>query len=184
MIAGVLILIKRPRTCPLLLLSYFIAELVLKLLFVIHADNHSMHALRIAARYISLVAAGAGFCTILLMPFRPSSSITADISAVGQQPESALRSPEDDLRLWQFLSVYWMAPLIKIAKIRQLNESDVWFLPFEFQHQILNERFRQLKGLVLRRLLQANGIDVLIITLIAIVQLLCGRFACYSYTGP
>lgn len=68
-----------------------------------------------------------------------------------------------------------MAPLISIGRKRQLQEEDVWFLGFEFQHRKLHEKFRRLKGSVVGRLLQANGIDVLIITTIAIVQMLCGR---------
>ncbi|KAK2758065.1 hypothetical protein FQN54_004472 [Arachnomyces sp. PD_36] len=172
-IASVSILIKHPRTCPVLLVPYFLSVFILKLLFVLNEDNYSIPVLRIVAVYVSLAAAGASCCVILLMPFRPSFANPADISPVGQQPDRGSRSPEDNLRLWQFLSVSWMAPLIKVGKERQLNESDVWFLPYQFQHQRLNERFRQLRGSVLRRLLRANGIDVLIISSIAIVQLVC-----------
>jgi hypothetical protein len=114
------------------------------------------------------------------MPFRPPSTISADISTYSQQPGDNYRSPEDNLRLWQFLSVSWMAPLLSVGRKRQLSESDVWLLPFEFRHKELNEKFRKLKGSVLYRLLQANGIDILIITLIATVQLICG-IVCYSF---
>ncbi|OAT07043.1 ATPase [Blastomyces gilchristii SLH14081] len=66
-----------------------------------------------------------------------------------------------------------MAPLIAAGKRRQLNEEDVWFLPFEFQHHRLHERFSRLKGSVLSRVLQANGIDLLILTLIWFVRTAC-----------
>ncbi|PGH27864.1 hypothetical protein AJ80_00414 [Polytolypa hystricis UAMH7299] len=172
-IVVILIVVKRPKTCPLLLLSYFVTVAVVKLLLATRDERASKPVLQTAADYISLVAAGAACCTIFHMPFREPSSVSPDISAVGQQPDCAFRSPEDSLRLWQFLTVSWMAPLISTGKRRQLNEPDVWFLPFEFQHKGLDERFGQLKGSVLGRLLQANGIDILIIALIGIVQLIC-----------
>ncbi|KAJ5174294.1 uncharacterized protein N7482_000171 [Penicillium canariense] len=96
-----------------------------------------------------------------------------DISAVGQPPCSDFRSPEDNLRLWQFLTVSWMAPLISLGRKRQLNEQDVWQLGFEFQHSRLHEKFRRIRGSVLRRVLKANGLDVLIISGIATVQMFC-----------
>ena len=61
-----------------------------------------------------------------------------------------------------------------IGKKRQLDEDDVWYLGFEFQHKRLHEKFRQLQGSVLSRLLQANGIDIFIISAISIVQMICG----------
>lgn len=80
------------------------------------------------------------------------------------------------MRLWQFLTVTWMAPLISIGRKRQLHEDDVWFLGFEFQHRRLHDKFRRLRGSAISRLLQANGIDIFTITVIAIVQMLCGKF--------
>jgi hypothetical protein len=146
---------------------------------VTDAGNSLTNVLQTAATYASLAASGAACCIMFLMPFRLPSAISADISTYSQQPGDDYRSPEDNLRLWQFLSVSWMAPLLSIGRKRQLNESDVWLLPFEFQHKGLNEKFHELKGSVLYRLLQANGIDILIITLIATVQMICG-IVCYS----
>jgi hypothetical protein len=73
-----------------------------------------------------------------------------------------------------------MAPLISIGRRRQIHETDVWFLGFEFQHQRLHEKFRQLKGSVLGRLLRANGIDVFITGTIALVKLICGMHQQYT----
>jgi hypothetical protein len=115
-----------------------------------------------------------GCAVTLIMPLRPASLPRIEISAVGQQPSSDFRSPEDNLKLWQFFSVSWMAPLMSIGKERKLEESDVWFLGFEFQHKRLHEKFRQLQGSVIGRLLKANGIDILIISTISIVQMICG----------
>jgi hypothetical protein len=131
------------------------------------------HKFQTISRYTAASAALMACFTILLMPFRKPSLPVIDISAVGQTPCSDFRSPEDNLRLWQFLTVSWMAPLISLGRKRQLNEPDVWLLGFEFQHSRLHERFRRLRGSVLRRVLQANGLDVLIISVIAIVQMIC-----------
>jgi hypothetical protein len=128
-----------------------------------------------AAHYVTFIAALSSNIVILVMPFRDPSLPIADISPVGGRPNSDSRSPEDSLRLWQFLSVSWVAPLISIGKKRQLNEEDVWYLGFEFQHKRLHENFRQLQGTVVRRLLQANGIDVFIIALTATVETFCGK---------
>lgn len=108
------------------------------------------------------------------MPLRSPFLPVFDIAAVGQEPSSDFRSPEDNLRLWQFLSVSWIAPLLSKGKKRQLNEDDVWLLGFEFKHRKLHDKFRLVRGSVINRLLQANGIDVLIIIIIATVQMLCG----------
>lgn len=154
------------------------AIVIIKLVLIKGTNSTSDHALEVGAHYTSLSAAGAACFTILLMPFREPHSVSSDVSIVGQKPDSTTRSPEDNLRLWQFLSVSWMAPLISIGKCRKLNEDDVWRLPFEFQHKRLDEKFRRLKGSVICRLLHANGIDICIITLIGVVQMICSMSIC------
>lgn len=131
--------------------------------------------LKIIARHISAAAALAAAATILLMPFRQPSLSCVDISSVGATPSSDFRSPEDNLRLWQFLTVSWMEPLISLGKKRQLNEPDVWYLGFEFQHRRLHEKFRQMKGSVLGRVVRANSVDIFIILAVAVVQMACGK---------
>ncbi|KAE8379852.1 ABC transporter [Aspergillus bertholletiae] len=170
-VAIVLIAIERPRSCPVSMLAFFAADLVLEIVFIINRDAYAVS--RIYAYYIAGSAAAAACATILFMPFRKPSLPRVDIGVVGQPPSSKFRSPEDNLRLWQFLTVSWMAPLMTAGKNKQLNEDDVWFLGFEFQHRRLHERFRQLRGSVISRVLQANGIDVLLIAGISTVQMLC-----------
>lgn len=140
------------------------------------ASSEASLDFKVVARYIAAAASAAASTAILLMPFRETSLPSVDISTVGQQPSSDFRTPEDNLRLWQFLTVSWMAPLISTGRNRQLNEDDVWLLGFDFQHSRLHEKFRRLRGSVLGRLLRANGIDVFIISTISIVQLLCGKY--------
>ncbi|KAL1967002.1 hypothetical protein VTN77DRAFT_3526 [Rasamsonia byssochlamydoides] len=169
--AALLIAIKRPRSCPTSMLAYFLAAFAVESTFVVNRD--ASEGLKAAAHYVAIGAAAAACLTLLLMPLREPSLPSSNIGPVGQPSSSDFRSPEDNLRLWQFLSVSWMAPLISIGQKRQLHEKDVWLLPFEFQHQRLHEKFRHLKGSVLGRLLQANGIDVFIISTIATVRMFC-----------
>lgn len=167
--AAVVIASKRPRSCSILMLMFFIVTFAAEITLV--TTPHKVPSFKTTARYFAAAAALGGCVTILMMPFRRPSLPIFDISAVGQSPSSECRSPEDNLRLWQFLTVSWMSPLISIGRKRQLHEPDVWSLPFEFQHRQLQEKFRRIRGSVLARVLKANGLDVLIISAIATVQM-------------
>ena len=72
-----------------------------------------------------------------------------------------------------------MSPLISVGSARQLDDKDVWSLSFEFQHKALHETFRLLKGTVVKRLLVANGIDLVIITVLATLETLSCRFSTF-----
>ncbi|KAL4870295.1 hypothetical protein BDV12DRAFT_166091 [Aspergillus spectabilis] len=166
-----LIIAERPRTCPILLLPFFLTAGIMEVAYIVNRNAYEVTSL-----FTFQLAAGAallGCMVTLTMPLRPASLPRIDISAVGQKPSSNLRSPEDNLRLWHFFTVSWMAPLMAVGKKRQLDEGDVWSLGFEFQHKRLHEKFRQLQGSVIGRLLQANGIDILIISMISIIQIIC-----------
>lgn len=101
---------------------------------------------------------------------RDARKPTGEISKPFAEPTSALRSPEDNITLWQWMSVSWMAPLISIGVKRQLHDSDVWLLPYEFQHARLHTFFRELAGSVLIRLLKANGLDLVTITFLGLLE--------------
>ena len=116
------------------------------------------------------LAALVSIVLILSMPLRDPQLAQDDIGTPFEKPVSKLRSPEDNLTLWQFLSVSWMSPLISIGSKRQLNSEDVWCLGFEFQHRLLHEKFRELGGSVVRRLLAANGVDLLILSSLGIIE--------------
>ncbi|GAD94957.1 ABC transporter [Paecilomyces variotii No. 5] len=170
-IAAILVAVRRPSSCPTSLLLYYLSVLAVEISVALFI--YSPSSLKHAFRYGTIGIAAAACLTILLMPLREPSLPSVKISPVGQPPSSDYRSPEDNLRLWQFLTVSWMAPLISIGRKRQLDEQDVWFLGFEFQHRRLHEKFRRLRGSVLARVLRANGLDVFIICAIAIVQMFC-----------
>ncbi|KAL9000171.1 MAG: hypothetical protein Q9169_001073 [Polycauliona sp. 2 TL-2023] len=80
------------------------------------------------------------------MPLRDPRLASNEISPAYEKPDCQHRSPEDNLTLWQFMSVSWMSSLITIGSKRQLNDEDVWQLSFQFQHRILHDKFRELAG--------------------------------------
>ncbi|KAF2758207.1 ABC bile acid transporter [Pseudovirgaria hyperparasitica] len=105
------------------------------------------------------------------MPLRDPRAPAGEIAPVYATPNPSLRSPEDKLTLWEYMTVAWMSPLISIGYKRQLNDDDVWDLPYEFKHRRLFDNFCELKGSVIGRLLRANGLDLLIITTLALLEL-------------
>jgi len=120
---------------------------------------------------LAFVASFGAIMTILHMPLRDPNLPNERIAPAFGPPTKELRSPEDNLTLWQFMTISWMKPLIYLGNSRQLNDEDVWMLSYEFQHRILHDRFRELKGSVLRRLIEANGVDLFIISVLAIIEL-------------
>ncbi|KAF1982683.1 ABC bile acid transporter-like protein [Aulographum hederae CBS 113979] len=119
---------------------------------------------------INIMVALAAVTILLCMPLRNPRLSAEGIGPAFGPPTDQLRSPEDNLTLFQFMSVSWVSPLISLGKKRQLNDDDVWFLGLEFQHRHLHDRFKQLQGSVLRRLFVANGLDLIIISLLGILQ--------------
>jgi hypothetical protein len=110
------------------------------------------------------------------MPMRDPNLESTGISKAGTHPNHFLRSPEDDINLWQWMSVSWMGPLISMGSKKKLDDKDVWFLPYEFQHTRLHILFRDLQGSVLIRLLKANGLDLIITTFLGILESAASKF--------
>lgn len=170
LIATIAVAIKRPRTCPLLLLAFYIVCFSSELALICIPESYPPG---VTAGHVSLVASATACLVICLMPFRAPEEVRSETAIVGATSSAASSSPEDNLRLWQFLTVSWMRPLIGVGKSRTLNEEDVWLLPFQFQHKRLHERFRELFGSVIVRLFRANGFDVLITMIISHIVLIC-----------
>ncbi|KAL8988090.1 MAG: hypothetical protein Q9177_002777, partial [Variospora cf. flavescens] len=156
-----LLVIDRPRTAPVSILVIS-SGLFLSQLTLFYYDNHALSFTDLL-RGCEILAALLSISFILCMPLRAPDLPIDGISPTFEKPDHRLRSPEDNLTLWQFMSVSWMSPLISVGSKRQLNSEDVWKLGFEFQHRLLHERFRELSGSVVRRLLAANGVDLLIL---------------------
>ncbi|KAJ8119711.1 hypothetical protein ONZ43_g3399 [Nemania bipapillata] len=104
------------------------------------------------------------------MPMRDPALDITGIADSANRPTSGLRSPEDNISLWQFMTVSWLRPLISLGYKNQLNDEDVWLLPYEFQHKKLHILFQELKGPVWWRLLLANGLDLFIISMLGIIE--------------
>lgn len=158
----------------------FLSQLTLS-----YYDNHARSLIELL-RGFEILAALLSISFILCMPLRPPDLPIDGISPTFEKPDHRLRSPEDNLTLWQFMSVSWMSPLISVGSKRQLNREDVWKLGFEFQHRLLHERFRELSGSVVRRLLAANGVDLLILLGLGTVEAISStRLTCLlNIYGP
>ncbi|KAI0018349.1 canalicular multispecific organic anion transporter 1 [Xylariomycetidae sp. FL0641] len=153
---------SRPRKTPKLLLVLYLATFVCG--FVSAIQTHNETGTTPFAHAAAVCVALIGVVVILAMPMRDPELETVEIASPDDPPTSQLRSPEDNLSLWQFMTVSWIAPLIARGHKRQLNDEDVWFLPYDFQHSRLHLLFRDLKGSMIKRLLLANGLDLSIIT--------------------
>ena len=163
-----LVLVDKPAAAPMncltILLSIAITQLVVQL-----NDVHAPVGRDLPGMLSTISCLGA-IGLILNQPLRDPYLPSADISAPFAVPSSKLRSPEDKLTPWQFMTVSWMSPLMSVGSKRKLEDEDVWSLAREFQHSELHSRFRDLKGSVVVRLLKANGLDLIIITLLALIE--------------
>lgn len=172
--ACLLITIYRPTSTPRSLLVLYISIFVSQ--FTILVDSISILRTNDLPAVFALLSSVGAIIVILVMPMRDPSLSSKKISAAFSPPTMELRTPEDNLTLWQWMTVSWMAPLISLGNSRQLNDEDVWFLGYEFQHRKLHDRFRELQGSVLRRLLEANGLDLFIISILAIVEQFASKY--------
>lgn len=120
-------------------------------------------------------SAVSAITVILLMPMRDPRWKNDQISAAFEPSTSKLRSPEDNLTLWQFMTVSWMTPLISVGNSRQINDEDVWTLSYEFQHRFLHDRFTNLGGSLWTRLFIANGMDLVRISLLSFIELFASK---------
>lgn len=139
--------------------------------------NASLRASVLSSSIVELCAIIIALLTIVLMPMRNPDLGASDVCGPFKPPTYHLRSPEDNMTLWQFMTVAWMAPLISVGSKKQLNDEDVWLLPYEFQHSRLHDLFRDIKGSVLTRLLQANAIDLIITSFLGILELLASMLS-------
>jgi len=163
--------IFRPRTTSIVLALTSVSAIALQAFALISDwDNEESTSSRNIST-INVAVSLIPFLIVINLPFRPASMGQADIAKAYAEPSEKLRSPEDNLTLWQFMTFSWVAPLISLGKKRKLEVSDVWKLGYEFQHRHLHEAFRQLKGSVIRRLIRANWIDLAILLLLAFVEL-------------
>ena len=167
-IATLIVVIDRPATAPISLLAIIISVLAAQLIPLIQRRSDLLS--RDVPAIIEVILAVITTAIILCMPLRHLELPNQNIGRAYETPNHQLLSPEDNLTLCQFMTVSWMSPLISVGSVRQLNDEDVWSLPLEFHHRGLHDKFRELKGSVMRRLLAANGVDVIFIALLGVLE--------------
>ena len=173
-LAALLTVVDRPRTTNYGLLSIVVSLFVAQFILLIGSRSVlHLHGLPLG---LSVICAILAIVVTLNLPMRTKSPSASEIAPPFAEPTNTLWSPEDRLTLWQFMTVSWMWPLIARGKNQQLNDDDVWQLGFEFKHRILHDNFRELHGSVIRRLLNANGLDLIITTILAIVESVASQF--------
>ncbi|KAK8049496.1 ABC transporter [Apiospora phragmitis] len=164
----ILTLVQRPRKTPKTLLGLFLTSLVGT---VVASISTQTRADRTSILHLGEICiALGGIAVILSMPMRDPLMGNHGIAGKHDTATVALRSPEDDVSLWQWMSVSWLKPLLRKGCRKQLDDGDVWQLPYEFQHDRLHELFGALQGSLIRRLMLANGLDLIIITFLALVE--------------
>ncbi|KAI0400551.1 ABC transporter [Xylaria palmicola] len=169
-------LIELPRRTPKLLLVLYVTTIVCGLV-TLTSKYDGTHGVDILQAVV-LGTGVAALLVILAMPMRDPVLANTGIAGDEERPTSELRSPEDNLSLWQFMSVSWLSPLISRGYKCQLDDGDVWLLPYEFQHKRLHMLFRELQGPVWLRLVLANGLDLFIISTLGIIE------AAANLSGP
>jgi hypothetical protein len=175
-----IVALSRSRYCQAWLLVFYLSCFAVELATFnlwVHLQN-----IQIISHYFTTAILVISILVVLVMPFRPISPTSGPISQVGKEPSNTERSPEDSLRLWQFLTSSWVWPLLALGKRRQLEKEDVWKLAYGFQTGRVIASFREVHGLTLfRRLIKANGVDCFILVLTALITLVCGTWK--SLTG-
>ena len=159
----------RPATVPKSSLAIYCSIIVSDSILLLHVKSSSL--VRVIPLSLEIVTAIGAVTVIACMPLRDPDLPTDQICTILDVPNLQLRTPEDNLKLWQFMTVSWMNPLISLGRKRQLDDIDVWSLGFEFQHKGLHNAFRELHGTVVRRLLKANGLDLIITGCLGILEL-------------
>lgn len=166
----VITLAQRPTKTPrILLIQYCIMVLTAFAIYSIHfLDRNLLIIDPISLTRVILAFVGVNF--IIHMPIRDPSWDSKDIGDFKKKPSSELRSPEDNLSLFSFWTMVWVNPLASISLKRDITEADVWQLPFDFQHNRLYIAFTELQGRLLTCLIEANGLDLTISTILAITE--------------
>jgi ABC-type multidrug transport system fused ATPase/permease subunit len=172
MISTLILFLERPRTLPGAVFVIHTVLLLAQLVILIMVPALLAGWPEMAALGATILPPLGSLAAMLNMPMRDPLLDSTGIGKPFEEPTSAVRSPEDLVTLWQWMTVSWMAPLIKIGYKRQLHDHDVWFLAYEFHHDRIHECFRDVRGTVLARLLKANGLDLLITTGLSVVDIL------------
>lgn len=170
-LVALILAICRPRTSPIAITILLAAICCSQIVLVVSEWTSNYSSLVPALWIVSAATSLSAVVVAVNMPLRHPLCPRDGISKPFTTPSNEVRTPEDSLTLWQWMTVSWMAPLISLGNQRQLHDEDVWLLGYEFQHRHLHDTFREMKGTVVRRLVRANWIDLALLTFLAILEL-------------
>jgi hypothetical protein len=173
-IVAAIIIIERPRKASLSLLLLFTSLLLEQLITLSHRERPFLA--KDVPCSVAPAAATLGIVLILNMPLRDPTLPSKDISPAFSTPTVQLRTPEDNLTPWQYMTVSWMEPLIKKGVTRQMEDEDIWDLGWDFKHARLHDAFRKLQGSVTKRVFAANGMDLIRTTALNVVRLCASKY--------
>ncbi|TAQ86636.1 hypothetical protein B7494_g5061 [Chlorociboria aeruginascens] len=172
-----MVAILRPRTTPISLLILYTSIAVSNVIIMVETHSFQFqNGQKILP--IQLVLAIFAIVTIFNMPLRDPRLFNDEIAPVFTTSTFEFKTPEDNLTLFQYFTVSWMAPLIDMGKERQLNHEDVWAPSYEFETAHIHENFRELKGSVVMRIAEANVVDLVIQSVTGVVDLMT------TFAGP
>ncbi|CAK7217862.1 hypothetical protein SCUCBS95973_003290 [Sporothrix curviconia] len=173
LISSLLIAIDRPRSLPGAVLFIYTSTLVVQVALLFGVPVLSQWPLNLTW-LAEMSVTGLSIAIMMVMPMRdPRLGPGAEhnkIAAPFETPSIKLRSPEDNLNLYQWMSVNWMAPVIGLGATRQLQDEDVWHLPFQFQHARLYRLFHEVTGSVTTRIVKVNAPDLIITSTLGILD--------------
>ncbi|KAG6000005.1 hypothetical protein E4U21_006048 [Claviceps maximensis] len=162
--------LDRPTSTPQILLSQYLFTFsagigAYSVQFLSH-QSYTLDPFQIARVALAL----AGIIVIGNMPLRDPAWDRDDIGSSKLAPSHHVRSPEDNLTLFGFWAVTWVYPLARLCRQREITVEDVWQLPLDFQHTRLYLAFRELRGKLLPCLIEANGLDLFVATVLAVAE--------------
>jgi hypothetical protein len=186
-IVALVLALTRPRSCPIGLMTFYVGSAVvegagLDYGTVVGIGTFTiMPDARTASHQLVLILSVASALILLAMPMRVESRDYSPIAKVGAVPTNADRTPEEALRLWQYLSVSWVSPLLRVGNTRQLQIEDIWRLPYTFQSRRLADAFRYVPGSsIFWRLVRASLMDSIVLVITSLVDVSCSEFLTIS----
>jgi hypothetical protein len=171
---ALLLIWKRPQTSPASLLLFYATVFIMDLAVLLRPPV-AAHSTLLIIHGISALIAAISMVVLLIMPYCSQTWRAKGVATVGNAPTSAHRGPEDDLSLYQFLTVSWVGPLIWAGRNGNLDKSQVWRLPFQLRARRLHQAFCTLQGTISSRLCKTNRDDIVILIIVALAELGCGE---------
>jgi hypothetical protein len=172
----------RPRYSSTSLFLFYLAAFIAEAAEPKTWFSSTLDTLRITG-YGTMLSALISIVLVLCMRLRSTVYVAEPISPYGSPSSSSERSPEDSLRLWQFLTISWVWPLLVVGKARQMDNKDMWARTTELRNKHIAKLFGDVGGSkLIAKLLKANSIDSSIVLLLSVVGLICGKISLLSET--